>query len=83
MVKGFWASSSGAPAFLSQKERAGSATRHELTIRLHKSFNFFLDLGKFFSRDRWGAGLIPEDLQPADPCCENIEGFARANRPAD
>jgi hypothetical protein len=48
MVKGFWASSRGTPAFPFQKERAGSATRLLLTIAAYKSFKNFLTFWNFF-----------------------------------
>jgi hypothetical protein len=48
MVKGFWASSRGTPAFPFQKERAGSATRLLFTIAAYKSFKNFLTFWKFF-----------------------------------
>jgi hypothetical protein len=49
MVKGFWASSSRTPAFPFQKERAGSATRLQLTAILHESFKIFLNFWENFS----------------------------------
>src|SRR2546425_1675864 len=51
MVKGFWASSSGTPAFSFQKERARSATRLWLTTLPCESFKNFLNLfERFFVR---------------------------------
>jgi len=48
MVKGFWASSSGALAFSFQKERAGSATRLWLTTIPVEAFKIFLNFLKDF-----------------------------------
>src|SRR5262245_66040049 len=41
MVKGFWASSRGAPAFPFQKERAENTTRLQLTTTTSNSFKNF------------------------------------------
>src|SRR5438128_8071502 len=51
MVKGFWASSSGAPTFPFQKERAESATRLQLTTATCESFKNFLNIRKISQTD--------------------------------
>jgi len=58
MVKGFWASSSGTPAFSFQKERAGSATRPQLTTLLPVSFKIFLTFWEIFLA-RLAPGIRP------------------------
>src|SRR5216117_2127781 len=61
MVKGFWASSSGAPAFPFKKERAESATRLQLTTLPHESFKIFLNFWKISlaRRGRLAPGIRP------------------------
>src|SRR5205809_290005 len=62
MVKGFWASSSGTPAFPFQKERAESATRLELTTLPHESFKIFSNFWKFFFA-RLAPGIRPGEFK--------------------
>ena len=63
MVKGFWASSRGAPAFPFKKERAESATRLQLTITARQSFKNLLNIWKLFSRD-WLRAFVLSDVPP-------------------
>jgi len=62
MVKGFWASSSGTPAFPFQKERAESATRLQLTTRWVESFKIFLNFWEIFLA-RLAPGIRPGEIK--------------------
>src|SRR5207244_7736209 len=85
MVKGFWASSSGAPAFPFKKERAESATRLQLTTLPHESFKIFSNFWKAFlaRRGRLAPGIRPGQFKngsrrrkEADSGAKNTSTFA-------
>jgi len=71
MVKGFWASSSGAPAFPFKKERAESATRLLLTITVPESFKNFSTFEIIFrATAHW--------ITAAEECRETRRGCVRS-----